>query len=80
MENNLQVKVNGILIAKLSVRRQIVEGYPDGPLELVITDPLLGKFAIDDNFIIEAKLGKKHWQKVTVKNLFAILTTIGVIS
>lgn len=46
---NLNIRVNGITISHLKLRRQLVNGAPVGKLEVVIQDPVLGMFAIDDN-------------------------------
>lgn len=75
---NLQVRVNGISIEKLTLRRQMREGYPDGPWEVVVTDPVLGQFAVDDSFEIELKMIKKPWRKIFAAELLTTLNEIGV--
>lgn len=49
MATQVQVRVNGIQISRMRVRRKLVNGVPAGDFELVIEDPILGMFAIDDN-------------------------------
>lgn len=61
---NLYIRVNGINITHLKVRREMVDGKPVGKRQIVVTDPVFGSFAIDDNeelqpgmsrFILELK-------------------------
>jgi hypothetical protein len=72
---SLKVRVNGIPVDRINIRRQIRGGYPDGPKEIVITDPTLGKFAIDDSFNIEFKEGKR-WRKTFVSELLTMLESL----
>lgn len=74
---NLQIRVNGILITKLTLRREMKSGYPDGPYQVVITDPVLGPFAINDTFEIELKEGRGKWRKVFANELLTTLNAIG---
>ena len=45
----LYLRVNGIDIKTLAIRYKIVKGMMTDKRELVIDDPKLGKFAVDDN-------------------------------
>jgi hypothetical protein len=76
--SNLQIRVNGIKIEKLKLRRQMRSGYPDGPWEVVVTDPVLGEFAIDDTFEIELKQCRQPWRKIFSAELLTTLESIGV--
>jgi hypothetical protein len=77
------LRVNGVRTANARVRR-VQNG-----LELVITDPLLGEFAADDNFTLEllellhtheirSRLANGGWRKVSLRILIALLRS-GVI-
>jgi hypothetical protein len=74
---SLQVRVNGVPASKLTLRRQMCSGYPDGPWEVVVTDPVLGSFAISDDFNIEVKQRGQPWRKILVAELLTILN-IGI--
>lgn len=78
MTSQFYLRVNGIDIENLKVRRKMVYGAPIGEREFVIEDPLLGKFAIDDdNFIIEFRSNKhKKWQNFSVAKLLEIIDNI----
>lgn len=78
MNSSLQIRVNGITPTKLTIRRQMRSGYPDGLWEIVITDPVIGNFAINDSFDIECKLIKKPWRRTSVGELLTTLTTVEV--
>jgi hypothetical protein len=87
----LQFRVNGIIIPRLSVRREIVpdsEGArtPSGKPQIVIHDRHLGAMALDDNenlvdpalprFVVEVRdIRCAKWRRVTVAKLLAILET-----
>jgi hypothetical protein len=75
---NLQVRVNGVPATKMTVRRQMRSGYPDGPWEIVVTDPVIGSFAIDDTFEIEMKQCRQPWRKVFVAEVLTMLNELGV--
>jgi len=71
----LYLRVNGIQIDNLKVRRKMVSGAPIGDVELVIEDPLLGKFAIDDGFVLEITRDRRRkWEPTTVKDLLALVS------
>jgi len=72
------LRVNGLRVSKASVRRR--EKRP----ELVITDPLLGDFAVDDTFTLELlellfppvmrqRLPNGGWRKVSLRILIGLL-------
>jgi hypothetical protein len=71
-------RVNGFQVTKARVRRG-----EKGP-ELIITDPLLGDFAIDERFTLELlellvspemrqRLPNDGWRKVSLRILIALL-------
>jgi hypothetical protein len=79
----LQFRVNGVIIPRLSVRREIVPGKgkltPSGKPQIVIHDRHLGAMALDDNlprFVVEVRdIRCAKWRRVTVAKLLAILET-----
>lgn len=74
MGSQLYLRVNGIDIANLKIRRRMTSGVPIGERELVIEDPMLGKFAIDDSFVIEISTDRRSkWKSVSVGNFLAML-------
>ena len=79
----LKLRVNGLEISKITIRSQIIHGAPVGNPEIVVTDPIIGNFALDDNqdipFIIELKEGKV-WKIVNVADLLTIVESVGGIS
>lgn len=77
----MYLRVNGIEINNIRVRRKMVVGFMTSDWELVIEDPILGRFAIDDSFIIEAKNDlRKKWKLTSVKNFLAMLDSIEALS
>jgi hypothetical protein len=77
-ERKVALRVNGLRVTKARVRRG-----KKGP-ELVITDPLLGDFVIDDSFTLELlellfvpemrqRLPNGGWRKVSLRILIALL-------
>jgi hypothetical protein len=70
----LYLRVNGIDITNVRLRRKMADGLPIGERELVIEDPILGKFAIDNSFILEVTFDRrKKWKTVTVPELITTL-------
>ncbi len=55
MKPALAVRVNGVVIRRVKIREYICGGQPTGEHELVIFDPMLGSFAVDDSFLFEIK-------------------------
>ncbi len=55
MKPALAVRVNGVVIRRVKIREYICGGQPTGEHELVIFDPVLGSFAVDDSFVFEIK-------------------------
>jgi hypothetical protein len=77
-ERKVALRVNGLRVRKAMVRRG-----EKGP-ELVITDPLLGNFAIDESFTLELlellvppemreRLPNGGWRKVSLRMLIALV-------
>jgi hypothetical protein len=74
---SLYLRVNGIEIDSLKIRRKMISGAPIGERELVIEDPILGKFAIDDSFIIEARPDRRRkWRTSSIADLFEMIGNI----
>jgi hypothetical protein len=77
MSSQVYLRVNGIQIDNLKIRPKMVSGAPIGEKELVIEDPLLGKFAIDDSFILETTTDRRRkWEITSVKNFLAMLDIV----
>lgn len=73
----LYLRVNGIQIENVKIRRKMVAGAPVGDREIVIEDPVLGNFAIDDTFILEVTRDRrKKWEITSVQNFLAMLAPI----
>jgi hypothetical protein len=78
VERKVALRVNGLRVTKARVRRG-----EKGP-ELIITDPVLGDFAIDDSFTLELlelllppemrqRLPNGGWRKVSLRILIRLL-------
>ena len=77
MASQLYLRVNDIEIDSLKIRRKMVSGSPTGEQEVVIEDPVLGKFAIDDSFIIETRSDRrKKWQSSSIAKLLEMISSI----
>ena len=80
----LNLRVNGILISSYSVRNSMLQGRPEGAPEIVIIDPALGSFSIDNSFLIEiqdtsippSKTKNRPWETVSMAELVK-LTLVG---
>jgi hypothetical protein len=77
-ERKVALRVNGLRVTKARIHRG-----QEGP-ELLITDPVLGDFAIDERFTLELlellfppemrqRLPNGGWRKVSVRILIALL-------
>ena len=77
-ERKVALRVNGLEVTKARVRRG------EKGSELIITDSLLGDFAVDDSFTLELlellfppemrqRLPNGGWRKVSLKTLIALL-------
>ncbi len=53
MKSALAIRVNGVVIRRVKIREYISDGVPTGEQELVIFDPVLGSFTVDDRFVFE---------------------------
>ncbi len=85
MKAALVVRVNGVIIRRVKIREFISEGQPTGEQELVIYDPLVGSFAVDESFSFEVKdlalpevvrqaLPNDGWQPVSLPELLRLLS------
>ena len=74
------LRVNGRHVTKATLRRKETE------LELVIADPLIGEFLIDESFTLEllelsappeihSRLPNAGWRKVSLRILVALLAS-----
>ncbi len=80
----LVVRVNGVVIRRVKIREYISGGQPTGEQELIIFDPVVGSFVVDDSFQFEVKdlavesVGHTHpdegWRKVPLTELLRLLT------
>lgn len=77
-ERKVALRVNGLRVTKARLHRG-----GEGP-ELIMTDPLLGDFAVDDSFTLELlellfppemrqRLPNGGWRKVSPRTLMAML-------
>ena len=77
-DREVALRVNGLRVTKAKVRRG-----EQGP-ELIITDPILGDFAIDERFTLELlellvspamrqRLPNDGWRTVSLRILIALL-------
>ena len=78
-ERKVALRVNGLRVTKARVRRG-----EKGAAELIITDPILGDFAIDDSCKVELlellfppemrqRLPNGGWRKVSLRILIRLL-------
>ena len=73
----LYLRVNGIEIDNLKIRRKLISGAPIGEREIVIEDPALGKFAIDDSFILETRSDRRRkWRLSSIAELLEMIANI----
>lgn len=71
--DNVNLRVNSLPVERVGVRYQIVDGYPGGPKEIVIDDPILGQFALDHTFSLEIQESEGPWRKTTPQALLALI-------
>ena len=81
---NLSLRINGLPVENIKVRRELANGIYTGKNELVIHDPTLGDFPLDSAFDIEIKdlslpEADRKWTVITVDELFRRLQNSGVI-
>jgi len=77
MSLQLYLRVNGVEIDSLKIRRKMVSGAPIGDREFVISDPLFGKFSIDDTFILEVRADRRRkWKVTSITELFEMIGRI----
>ena len=74
---DINLRVNGVPVEHVSLRFQIVDGYPGGPKEIVINDPILGQFHLDDAFAIEVQEGEGPWRPQTAQALITLIEARG---
>jgi hypothetical protein len=72
----IYLRINGIEVTNVGLRRKMLLGLPVGGREVVIEDTRLGKFAIDDNFVIETSSNHKDWVLITIADLLLVLDNL----
>jgi hypothetical protein len=81
-------RVNGVVMTTAFCRYKIVNGYPTRRMELVVRDPVLGDFAIDNSFTLEVKynlltdterswLPESEYMSLSVEDFIQKLSTEG---
>lgn len=81
---SLSLRINGMPVENMKVRRELANGMYTGKHELVIHDSLLGDFQLDNGFDIEFKdltlpEADRKWTRITAEELFTRLQESGVI-
>lgn len=85
MKAPLVVRVNGVVVRRVKVREYVWDGHPTGEQDLIIFDPVIGSFSVDDSFVFEVRdlsvpeperhsLPNEGWQRVTLRELLQLLT------
>ncbi len=85
MKAALVVRVNGVVIRRVKIREYISGGQPTGEQELIIFDPVLGSFVVDDTFHFEVKdlalpeivrraQPNDGWHEVSLRELLRLLS------
>ena len=85
--SDLEIKVNGIVTTGLRLQRAVVDGYPTNAWEVLVCDPIIGYFPLDEkpDFTIEIldpldpPRKRRMWKRVTLQELLACLQNLGVI-
>ena len=73
----LYLRVNEVEIDSLKVRRKMVSGSPTGDWEIVIEDPILGRFSIDDSFALESRSDRRRkWKPSSIAQLLEMIGSI----
>jgi hypothetical protein len=76
-KTSLHLRVNGIDITNVKVRPKLRSGVPTGTREVVIEDPRLGLFSINDDFILETSTDRrKKWKPTTIAELLYLIDTM----
>jgi hypothetical protein len=81
---NLSVRVCGIVVARLKMRREIQDGEYTGRNQMVFADPILGFMPLDDSLTIELKrlnvpFEERVWEPTDLRGLIARLHAAGAI-
>ena len=70
------LRVNGIEIDHIQIRHKIVAGAPTKEKEIVIDDPVLGLFAIDETVTLETRRDRrKKWEIISLQDFLAMVGT-----
>jgi hypothetical protein len=72
---DIQLRVNGLVITTVTHRREIVDGYPGGKSEIVVDEFGIGQFSLTDECILEIQRGEGPWQRVNLRELSRIITS-----
>jgi len=89
MENQYQVRVNGLIVTHIDVRHALIDGIPCGEWQIAIKDPTIGWLTLDDNdnlwdhdlpqFVLEVREPPTGWRRVSVADLLELLESTGVL-
>jgi hypothetical protein len=69
----LSFRVNGQDCPHVAFRFKMQDGYPRGPLEVLVPDPLFGPIVLTDDFAIELKEDDQNFKPVALAYLITIL-------
>ena len=74
-KNQLMLRVNGIVINEVKLRRKVIDGHLSEKYEVEVNDPILGKLSLTNDFLIEVKGGvsPKVWHTIILDNLVTLL-------
>jgi hypothetical protein len=77
IRSEIMLRVNGSVVSEVALRHPAIDGhiYSD-KYEVEIIDPVLGRFALTDEFVIEVKDMKsvKTWRAVPLSELITLLS------
>jgi hypothetical protein len=81
---NLSVRVCGVVVARLKVRREVQDGEYTGWNEIAFEDPVLGFMPLDDSLTIELKrldvpFEDRVWELTDTVGLYALLVEAGAV-
>jgi hypothetical protein len=75
IKSNILLRVNGTVISEVALRHPCIDGHIHvDKHEVEIVDPLFGRFALTDEFVIEVKGHSRSWSKVSLSKLITLLS------
>jgi hypothetical protein len=69
----LSLRVNGQDCPQVTLRFKMEDGYPGGPVEVVIPDPTFGPIVLTNDFLIELKEEDRDYKPVALTYLISML-------